>query len=206
MQSSAERRHRLKHRCILVTLFFLLLLSTPIWAQETGLSVRWVWNDGNNLPPGKEISSVSITLSNDGRKQLTLEFVGLHFAWMPENSYVYGGGSERTNALVPGQSITYTIPFGIPKDIALGPYKSYAAITYYFANDTAQTKISTAYLPSQSLEIVPLVVVTVTSTATVEQPADWTVDFALLVAFTAVGLALLATLRSARRKGEEPTK
>ena len=152
------------------------------------------------------MSSISITLSNDGRKQLTLEFVGLHFAWMPENSYVYGGGSERTNLLVPGQSITYTIPFGIPKDIALGPYKSYAAITYYFANDTTQAKTSTAYLPSQSLEIVPLVVVTVTSTKTVEQPADWTVDFALLVAFTVVGLALLATLRSARRKGEEPTK
>jgi len=56
------------------------------------------------------------------------------------------------------------------------------------------------------LEIVPLVVVTVTSTKTVEQPADWTVDFALLVAFTVVGLALLATLRSARRKREEPTK
>ena len=196
----------MKHPCILITLFFLLLLLTPIRAQETGLSVKWVWNDGNTLPRGREMSSISITLSNDGRKQLTLEFVGLHFAWMPENSYVYGGGSERTNVLVPGQSITYTIPFGIPKDIALGPYKSYAAITYYFANDTTQAKISTAYLPSQSLEIVPLVVVTVTSTKTVEQPADWTVDFALLVAFTVVGLALLATLRSARRKGEEPTK
>jgi len=196
----------LKHTRVLVALLSLSLLFTSIRAQETGLSVRWVWNDGNSLPQGKEMSSVSITLSNDGKKQLRLEFVGLHFAWMPENTYAYGGGSEKTNLISPGQSITYTITFGIPKDITVGPYKSYAAITYYVANDTAWTKISIAYYPPQSLEIVPLVVVTVTSTTTIGQPADWTVDFALLVAFTVVGLALLATFRSARRKREESTK
>ncbi len=196
----------MKHWHILVALFSLFLLFTPIRAQETGLSVRWVWNDGNSLPQGKEMSSVSITLSNEGKKQLKLEFVGLHFAWMPENTYVYGGGSEKTNILGPGQSITYTVSFGIPKDLAVGPYKSYAAITYHVANDTAWAKISTAYFPPQSLEIVPLVVVTVTSTTTVGQPADWTVDFALLVAFTVVGLALLATFRSARRRKEESSQ
>jgi len=168
--------------------------------------VRWVWNDGNALPQSKEMSSVSITLSNDGKKQLKLEFVGLHFAWMPENTYAYGGGSEKTNLLVPGQSITYTIPFAIPKDISAGPYKSYAAIIYHATNDTAWTKISTAYYPPQSLEIVPIVVVTVTSTTTVGQPADWTVDLALLVTFTVIGLALLATLRSARKRREESTQ
>jgi len=196
----------LKHWLILVALFSVLLLFAPIRAQEAGLTVRWVWNDGSSLPQGKEMSSVSITLSNDGKKQLKLEFVGLHFAWMPENTYVYGGGSERTNILAPGQSIIYTVSFGIPKDVAVGLYKSYAAIIYHVANDTAWIKISTAYFPSQSLEIVPLVVVTVTSTTTIGQPADWTVDFALLVAFTVVGLALLATFRSARRQKEESTQ
>jgi len=203
MQSLAERRHRLRYGHVLITLLLLLLLLTPSYAQEPGLSVKWVWNDGNTLPQSKETSSVSITLSNDGKKQLKLEFVGLHFAWMPENAYAYGGGSEKTNLLVPGQSITYTIAFGIPKDISAGPHKSYAAIIYHVANDTAWARISTAYYPPQNLEIVPMVVVTVTSTTTIGQPADWTVDLALLVAFTIIGLALLATFRSARKRREE---
>jgi len=193
----------LKYEHILVVLLSLCLLLTPSRAQETGLSVRWIWNEGYTIPQGKDMSSVSISLSNEGKRQLRLEFVGLHFAWMPEDTYVYGGGSEKASILVPGQSITYTIAFGIPKDIAAGSYKSYAAIIYHVANDSAWTKISTAYFPPQNLEIAPIVVVTVTSTTTVGQPADWTVDFALLVAFTVVGLALLATLRSARRRREE---
>jgi len=193
----------LKYGHVLITLLSLLLLLTPSFAQEPGLSVKWIWNDGNALPQSKETSSVSITLSNDGKKQLKLEFVGLHFAWMPENAYAYGGGSEKTNLLVPGQSITYTIVFGIPKGTSAGPYKSSAVVIYHVANDTTWTKISTVYYPPQSLEIVPMVVVTVTSTTTVGQIADWTVDLALLVAFTIIGLALLATFRSARRRREE---
>lgn len=193
----------MKYGHVLITLLSLLLLLTPSFAQEPGLSVKWIWNDGNALPQSKETSSVSITLSNDGKKQLKLEFVGLHFAWMPENAYAYGGGSEKTNLLVPGQSVTYTIVFGIPKGISAGPYKSSAVVIYHVANDTAWTKISTVYYPPQSLEIVPVVVVTVTSTTTIGQLADWTVDLALLVTFTIIGLALLATFRSARRRREE---
>jgi len=198
---------RLKCAHILAVFLSLVLLAAPLGAQDTGLSVsKWVWNDGHTIPHGKDMSSVSITVSNEGKKQLKLEFVGLHFAWMPENAYAYGGGSEKTNVLVPGQSVTYTIAFGIPKDISPGSYDCYAAIIYHMANDSAWTKISSAYSPPQRLEIVPMVVVTVTSTATVAQPSDWTVDFALLVAFTIVGLALLATFRSARRRKEEPVE
>lgn len=206
MQLSAKRRRHLRYSHILIVVLSLCLLFTSSHAQETGLSIRWVWNDGSNLPKGKEMSSVSITLSNEGKRQLKLEFVGLHFAWMPNDTYVYGGGSERANVIVPGQSITYTIPFGIPKDIAEGSYKSYAAVIYHVANNSAWTKITTAYFPPETLQIVPLVVVTVTSTTTIAQPADWTVDFALLVTFTIVGLALLATIRSARKQKEETTK
>jgi hypothetical protein len=189
-----------------MVLLGLILLAIPLSAQETGLSVKWTWNDGNVLPQSKETSSVSITLSNNGKNQIRLEFVGLHFAWMPNDTYAYGGGSEKTNLMIPGQSITYTIPFAIPKDISAGQYRSYAAIIYQVGNGTAWTKISMAYYPQQTLEIVPMVVVTVTSTTTVGQPADWTVDLALLVTFTIIGLALLATIRSARKQGKEPTQ
>lgn len=192
----------MRYRRALIVLLAVLMLIIPSSAQETGLSVRWNWNDGNVLPQSKEMSSVSITLSNEGKNQLRLKFVGLHFAWMPNDTYAYGGGSEKTNLLVPSQSITYTIPFAVPRDISVGQYKSYAAIVYQVSNGTAWTDISMVYYSPQSLEIVPLVVLTVTSTKTVGQPADWTVDLALLVTFTIVGLALLATIRSARRQGE----
>jgi len=195
----------LKITRILVTAMLLCFLLTSSYAQEAGPSVQWKWNETNTIPQGKESSSISITLSNTEKREMRLEFVGLHFAWMPNDTYTYGGGSEKTNTLSPGQSITYTIPFGIPKNLAIGPYKCYAAIIYHIADGSSWTKISSAYSPPQVLEIVPLIVVTVTSTTTLSQPADWTVDFAVLLAFTIVGLALLATFRSARRRKERST-
>jgi hypothetical protein len=146
---------------------------------------------------------VSITVSNTGRKQLRLEFVGLHFAWMPNDTYTYGGGSEKTSMLSPGQSVTYTIPFGIPKNLATGSYKCFAAVIYHVANDSSWTKVQSAHPAPQNLEIVPIIVVTITSTTTLTQPADWTVDFAVLLAFTIVGLALLATFRSMRKRDRD---
>ena len=187
----------------MIALFLPFLLLISSYAQAAELSVGWKWNDGNTLPQERESSSVSITVSNTGRKQLRLEFVGLHFAWMPNDTYTYGGGSEKTNLLSPGQSVTYTIPFGIPKSLATGSYKCFAAVIYHVANDSSWTKTQSAHPSPQNLEIVPLVVVTVTSTTTLTQPADWTVDFAVLLAFTIVGLALLATFRSMRKRGKD---
>lgn len=122
---------------------------------------------------------------------------------MRNDTYAYGGGSEKNNTLSRGQSITYTIPFGIPKNLTAGSYKCYAYIAYYVATGGSWTKMSSAYYPQQTLEIVPMLVVTVTSTTTLSQPEDWTVDFAVLLAFTIVGLALLATFRLSRRKNEK---
>jgi len=125
---------------------------------------------------------------------------------MPNDTYTYGGGSEKANVLVPGQSITYTIPFGIPKNLPTGLYKCYAIIVHHVANDSAWTKVTSAHFAPENLQIVPVVVVTITSTTTLAQPADWTVDFAVLLAFTIIGLALLATFRSRRREKVESVK
>lgn len=190
----------MKHACVSIALLSVLLLLTSAYAQATGLSVKWVWNDGSAIPQGKESSSVSITLSNEGKMQLRLEFVGLHFGWMPNDTYTYGGGSEKASILSPGQSITYRIPFGIPKNLATGSYKCYAIVAYNVTSDSTPTKVTSAHFAPEDLQIVPLTVVTVTSTTTLTQPADWTVDFAVLLAFTIVGLALLATFRSKRRE------
>jgi hypothetical protein len=168
--------------------------------------VKWVWNDGSAIPQGKESSSVSITLANEGKGQLRLEFVGLHFGWMPNDTYTYGGGSEKANILSPGQSVTYKIPFGVPKNLATGSYKCYAIVVCNVTSDSAWTKVTSAYFATEDLQIVPLVVVTVTSTTTLAQPADWTVDFAVLLAFTIIGLALLATFRSKRGGKVHPVK
>lgn len=188
---------------ILIVILSLCFFLTSSQGQETALSIRWSWNDGPALPQGKESSSVTMTLSNTGKQSLKLEFVGLHFAWMRNDTYVYGGGSEKNNTLSQGQSITYTIPFGIPNNLTAGSYKCYAYISYYAGTDSSWIKMSKTDFSPQNLEIVPIVVVTVTSTTTLSQPADWTVDFAVLLAFTIVGLALLATFRSARRKSEK---
>jgi hypothetical protein len=196
----------LKHVRVSIALLSICLLLSSAYAQATGLSVKWVWNDGSAIPQGKESSSASITLSNEGKVQLRLEFVGLHFAWMPNDTYTYGGGSEKANVLVPGQSITYMIPFGIPKNLPTGLYKCYAIIVHHVANDSAWTKVTSAHFAPENLQIVPVVVVTITSTTTLAQPADWTVDFAVLLAFTIIGLALLATFRSRRREKVESVK
>ena len=190
---------------VLVVVLSLYFLFTWSYAQETGLSIRWNWNDGNTIPQGKESSSISITLSNTAKEEMKLEFVGFHFAWMRNNAYVTGGESGKNSTLSPGQSITYTIPFGIPKNLTMGSYECYPFVVYYVANGSSWTKYPTAYFPPKILEIVPLMVVTVTSTTPLSQPADWTVDFAVLLAFTIVGLALLATFRSARRRKERST-
>jgi hypothetical protein len=189
----------LKITRILIVILLLCSFVASSQGQETALSIRWTWNDGPAQAQGKE-SSVTMILSNTGKGSLKLEFVGLHFPWMRNDTYLYGGGSEKNNTLSQGQSITYTIPFGIPKNLTAGQYKCYAYISYYVAADGSWTKMSSAYYPQQTLEIVPMVVVTVTSTTTLSQPEDWTVDFAVLLAFTIVGLALLATFRLSRRK------
>lgn len=180
----------------------LLLIHTVAAAPDEDLALTWIWSDGALLPAGTRSSTVALKLTNQGRQQIRLEFVGLHFDWMEKDMYAYGGGSEKTNQLTPGQSVTYTIPFGIPENLKSGTYRCLAGIVYYLQQDSTWKKVEIALFSPQGLQIIPVAVVTVTSTRTVTSASteDWAVDFALLIAFTTVGLALLATFRSARRK------
>ncbi|MFH0849105.1 MAG: hypothetical protein V1857_06355 [archaeon] len=187
--------------CAILVLSTLLLIQITAAAPDEDLSLGWIWNDGVGLPVGTRSSTVGLKLVNQGKQQIRLEFVGVRFDWMEKDVYAYGGGSEKTNLVSPGQSVTYTIPFGIPENLKSGTYKCLAGIVYYVQQDGAWRRVEIAQFSTQDLQIVPVAVVTVTSTTTVQaNTEDWAVDFALLIAFTAVGLALLATFRSARRK------
>jgi hypothetical protein len=119
---------------------------------------------------------------------------------MKKDVYLYGGGSEKEHILSPGQSIAYSIPFSIPENITVGGYMCWAGIVYHIRENSTWRRVEVAHLSPWNLEITRVAVITVTSTKTVSAgEEDWTVDFALLIAFTAVGLALLATFRSARK-------
>ena len=189
-----------------IALLCMLLMITVVPAAANGdVSLSWTWNEGTQAPVGTRVSSTTLKLTNQGKNRIRLEFVGVHLDWMEKDFYSYGSGSEKTSILEPGQSTTYTIPFSIPESAKPGTYKCQAGLVYSIQQDNTWTKVEIAHFSPVDFEIVTVKVVTVTSTTTISGSSteDWAVDFALLIAFTSVGLALLATFRSSRRKQTE---
>ncbi len=200
----AIRTHYSARLCGIALLCILITIPAAVATPDGDLSLSWTWSDNAQVPVGTRVSSVSLRLENQGKIRVRLEFVGVHFDWMEKDFYSYGSGSEKTNILEPGQSISYTIPFSIPENVKPGTYKCQAGLVYSTQQDATWNKVEIAHFSPKDFEVVAVKIFTVTSTTTISASSeDWAVDFALLIAFTSVGLALLATFRSSRRKQTE---
>jgi hypothetical protein len=175
--------------------------AAPARADSEDLSAEWIWCDGNFLPAGR-ISSINITIRNVGPSPVKLQFVGLHFDWMPQNAYVYGGGSELEAILPPGGSARYAIPFEIPPDAQPGPHECLAFAKYEVLGE-GRLKV---FRPDRGLSVLRVITVTevVTKTETVVAKGGQEYGYAALAVLglaIAAAALLLAKLRLRGKPG-----
>jgi len=184
----------LKSIYVSFVLLLLCVLLASSNAQGTDLLVGWKWNDGHAIPQGKE-SSVSITVSNAGKGLVKVASVGLHFAWMPKDTYLPGRKNERVLSL--GQSITFIIAFGIPQNLTIGSYECHALITYHVTNASFLVvkedgdiwkEVSGVYFAPQNLEI--SIYSSATTTETTALPSTIPIEPSSLIGVFA-GLAIV---------------
>lgn len=167
-------------------------------AGSDDLSVEWVWCDGDLLPSGKT-SSVNLTIRNPGANPIKLQFVGLRFDWMPQNTYVYGGGSELEAILPPRGSVRYAIPFEIPPDAAPGPHEC-SAIAKYEVLGEVRIDI---FRPDRGLSVLRVITLTevVTKTETITATGGQGHGYAALAVLGLAIIAAVLLLAKLRLKG-----
>jgi len=157
-------------------------------AGSEGISIEWVWCDGNLLPAGRT-SSVNLTIRNPSANPIKLQFVGLRFDWMPQNAYVYGGGSELEVILPPRAFVRYAIPFEIPPDVAPGPHECLAIAKY---EALGEVRID-VFRPDRGLSVLRVITLTevVTKTETIAATGGQGHGYAALAV---LGLAIIAAV------------
>lgn len=170
-------------------------------AGSGGLSAEWIWCDGDSLPAGRA-SSVNLTIWNSGPNEVKIRFVGLRFDWMPQNTYLYGGGSELEVILPPKGSAKYAIAFEVPPNAAPGPHDC-SAFAKYEALGEERLEI---FRPYRGLSVIRVVTLTevVTKTETVaatEGQGYGNAPLAVLGLAVAAIALLLAKLRLRGRPG-----
>ncbi|MEM3574234.1 MAG: hypothetical protein QXQ76_00590 [Candidatus Bathyarchaeia archaeon] len=157
-------------------------------AGSDDLFVEWVWCDGDLLPPGRT-SSVNLTIRNPSANPIKLQFVGLRFDWMPQNAYVYGGGSELEAILPPKGSVRYAIPFEIPPDVVPGFHECLAIAKYEVLGEVRFS----IFRPDRGLSVLRVITLTevVTKTETIIGTGEQGHGYA---ASALIGLAILAAV------------
>lgn len=183
----------------LVAMALTTCAANTVNSGSEGPSIEWIWCDGNFLSAGGT-SSINLTIRNPGANPIKLQFVGLRFDWMPQNAYVYGGGSELEVILPPRTFVRYAIPFEIPPDVAPGPHECLAIAKYEVLGEARIV----VFRPDRELSVLQVITVTevVTKTETVAATGGQGHGYAALAV---LGLAIIAAiLLLAKRLRRQP--
>ncbi len=172
---------------VVIVVCLVFLISSGCVSAQTSNVVTVRAFLSNPQPQQGENISVLFFFQNNSNDSLTINYVGLHFDWMPADSF-YGLNSSSSPIIVPAEG-TYTFPRSI--NITVPADATVSVHTYYVGVDGTEGASETAF--SVSSDVADFLVVsngqsTTPSTSTNSgQPTNQQ----NLILYAAVGAAII---------------